>query len=42
MALNSSFKSNKGRDIKYLNKDFSSFRENLIDYAKNIFSTNLF
>ena len=37
MALNSSFKSNKGRDIKYLNKDFSSFRENLIDYAKTYF-----
>ena len=37
MALNSTFKSNKGRDIKYLNKDFSSFRENLIDYAKTYF-----
>jgi len=38
MALNSSTKkSNKGRDIKYLNKDFSKFRENLIDYAKTYF-----
>ena len=38
MALNSSTKkSNQGRDIKYLNKDFSSFRENLIDYAKTYF-----
>jgi hypothetical protein len=38
MALNSaSFKSNKGRDIKYLNKDFASFRANLIEYAKTYF-----
>ena len=38
MALNSSTnKSNKGRDIKYLNKDFSQFRKNLIDYAKTYF-----
>ena len=38
MALNSAtFKSNKGRDIKYLNKDFASFRDNLIEYAKTYF-----
>ena len=38
MALNSiTKKSNAGRDIKYLNKDFSSFRENLIEYAKTYF-----
>ena len=39
MALtitNKNFK-NKGRDIKYLNKDFVSFRENLIEYAKTYF-----
>jgi hypothetical protein len=38
MALNSiTKKSNQGRDIKYLNKDFSSFRDNLIQYAQNYF-----
>jgi len=38
MALNSaSFKSNKGRNIKYLNKDFAQFRENLIEYSKTYF-----
>jgi hypothetical protein len=38
MALNSiTKKSNQGRDIKYLNKDFSSFRENLIEYAQTYF-----
>jgi len=38
MALNQiTKKSNQGRDIKYLNKDFSQFRENLIDYAKTYF-----
>jgi hypothetical protein len=38
MALNSiTKKSNQGRDIKYLNKDFASFRQNLIDYAKTYF-----
>ena len=31
MALNTSNKKNKGRDIKYLNKDFGQFRENLIE-----------
>ena len=25
------------KDVKYLNKDFSQFRENLIEYAKNYF-----
>ena len=39
MALNTSNKSNKGRDIKYLNKDFGQFRENLIEYAKTYFPT---
>ena len=38
MALNSiTKKSNQGRDIKYLNKDFASFRQNLIDYTKTYF-----
>ena len=39
MALNTSNKNNKGRDIKYLNKDFGQFRENLIEYAKTYFPT---
>ena len=25
------------RDVKYINKDFSEFRDNLIEYAKNYF-----
>ena len=38
MSLNSITKSsNKGRDIKYLNKDFASFRANLIEYTKTYF-----
>ncbi len=38
MALNSAnFKSNNGRDIKYLSKDFASFRSNLIEYSKTYF-----
>ena len=38
MALNSiTTKSNQGRDIKYLNKDFGQFRQNLIEYAKTYF-----
>ena len=38
MALNSiTKKSNQGRDIKYLNKDFSKFRKNLIEYGKTYF-----
>ena len=28
---------NKGKDIKYLNKDFSQFRGNLIEFAKTYF-----
>lgn len=28
---------NKGKDIKYLNKDFSAFRSNLIEFAKTYF-----
>jgi len=37
MALNSTNKKNKGRDIKYLNKDFGQFRQNLIEYSKTYF-----
>jgi len=38
MALNNvTRKSNQGRDIKYLNKDFQDFRTNLIEYAKTYF-----
>ena len=38
MALNSiTKKSNQGRDIKYLNKDFASFRQNLIEYTQTYF-----
>ena len=37
MALNTTNRKNKGRDIKYLNKDFGQFRENLIEYAKTYF-----
>ena len=38
MALNSAnFKSNQGRDIKYLSKDFASFRKNLVQYSKTYF-----
>ena len=39
MALNITNKKNKGRDIKYLNKDFGQFRENLIEYSKTYFPT---
>jgi hypothetical protein len=35
-TINKNFK-NKGKDIKYLNKDFSSFRANLIEFAKTYF-----
>jgi hypothetical protein len=35
-TINANFK-NKGKDIKYLNKDFASFRQNLIEYAKTYF-----
>lgn len=38
MALNKATqRSNRGRDIKYLNKDFAQFRANLIEYAKTYF-----
>jgi len=30
---------NRGKDIKYLNKDFTQFRENLIEFAKTYFPT---
>jgi len=41
MALNSiKRKPNAGRDIKYLNKDFENFRQNLIQYAKTYFPTS--
>jgi hypothetical protein len=35
-TINRNFK-NKGKDIKYLNKDFSSFRANLIEFSKTYF-----
>jgi hypothetical protein len=35
-TTNRNFK-NKGKDIKYLNKDFASFRQNLIDFTKTYF-----
>ena len=38
MALNNLVrKVNNGRDIKYLNKDFAQFRQNLIEYTKTYF-----
>lgn len=38
MALNSSIKKGtNGRTLNYLNKDFQSFRQNLIDYTKTYF-----
>ena len=30
---------NRGKDIKYLNKDFNDFRNNLIEFAKTYFPT---
>ena len=39
MALNKGNIRIKGRDIKYLNKDFSEFRDNLVEYAKTYFPT---
>lgn len=39
MALNKGNIRTKGRDIKYLNKDFSEFRDNLVEYAKTYFPT---
>ena len=35
-SINKNFK-NKGKDIKYLNKDFAAFRANLIDFTKTYF-----
>jgi len=35
-TLNKNFK-NTGKDIKYLNKDFASFRANLIEFAKTYY-----
>ena len=35
-SLNKTFKNN-GKDIKYLNKDFNAFRDNLIEFAKTYF-----
>ena len=35
-TINKNFK-NKGKDIKYLNKDFASFRGNLVEFAKTYF-----
>jgi hypothetical protein len=37
MALNTGNIKNKGRDIKYLNKDFGQFRDNLIEFSKTYF-----
>jgi hypothetical protein len=38
MAINSiTKKNNQNRDIRYLSKDFSQFRKNLIDYARTYF-----
>lgn len=35
-TINKNFK-NRGKDIKYLNKDFTAFRENLIEFSKTYF-----
>lgn len=35
-SINKNFK-NRGKDIKYLNKDFTAYRNNLIEFAKNYF-----
>jgi len=34
---NRNFKNSAGRDIKYLNKDFLNFRNNLIEFSKVYF-----
>ena len=34
--INKTFR-NKGKDIKYLNKDFTAFKDNLIEFAKTYF-----
>ncbi len=35
-VVNKNFK-NRGKDVKYLNKDFESFRSGLVEYAKTYF-----
>jgi hypothetical protein len=35
-TINKNFK-NKGKDIKYLNKDFAGFKDNLIEFSKTYF-----
>jgi hypothetical protein len=35
-TINKNFK-NRGKDIRYLNKDFTSFRQNLIEFSKTYF-----
>ena len=35
-TINKNFK-NRGKDIKYLNKDFTAFRDNLIEFSKTYF-----
>ena len=35
-TINKNFK-NKGKDIKYLNKDFAAFKDNLIEFSKTYF-----
>jgi hypothetical protein len=39
MAINTTNKNfkNKGKDIKYLNKDFAAFRDNLVEFSKTYF-----
>ena len=34
--INKTFK-NKGKDIRYINKDFTSFKDNLVEFAKTYF-----
>jgi hypothetical protein len=34
--INKTFK-NKGKDIKYINKDFTSFKDNLVEFSKTYF-----
>jgi hypothetical protein len=39
MAINTTNKNfkNKGKDIKYLNKDFAAFKDNLVEFSKTYF-----
>jgi|TARA_R110000796_G_scaffold8920_4_gene30674 hypothetical protein len=39
MALNTTDRKNKGRNIQYMNKDFGQFKDNLVEYAKTYFPT---